>query len=97
MNATTRPPRSTISKIQIKYSIGPPLDGSIGFTLKRTIPRPINNSIKHFYRIRDAISPIGCYECLYNMMDHCCCWYCENCNDKYCYGCGFHREDFYPS
>lgn len=95
MNNITHPPRHKISKIKIRYSVGPPLDGSIGFTRTRT--RPTDNYIKQIYRIRDTISPIGCYECSCNMMNHCCCRYCENCNDKYCYGCGFHREDFYPS
>jgi hypothetical protein len=42
--------------------------------------------IKHFYRLRDNESSIDCYECeLYN--DYCSCNNCENCGDKYCYGC----------
>lgn len=114
-----------------RYAKGPALDGSVGFTHKRTVTKPYTNmlvedfppykalqqslptnhydpeynkicikirrSIIDFKRLRDKESPIGCYEC---EQDECCsdfchCQECDNCGDKYCYGCGFHREDFY--
>ena len=115
----------------IRYATGPAKDGSIGFTIKRTIITPntyIYTNMKlqdfspykeytssitehtwetttttrlitlQFYRLRDKESPIGCYDC---ERDTCCSDFChcgpqcENCDDKYCSGCGFHRADFY--
>jgi hypothetical protein len=58
----------------------------------------IRRCIIDFKRLRDKESPIGCYECEQDegMSDFCHCGpECENCGDKYCHGCGFHREDFY--
>ena len=51
-----------------------------------------------FFRLRDKESPIECYECERDdfCSDFCHCGpICENCGDKYCIGCGFHREDYY--
>lgn len=109
----------------IRYSKGPALNGSIGFTLKRTNHKPYTNMnikdyppfkallelkptqqnkkitkhiILEFYRLRDKESAIGCYDCENEIdaFDFCHCGpICENCSDKYCSGCGFHREDYY--
>ena len=58
----------------------------------------IKNITIQFYRLRDKESSIGCYDCEQDTFcsDFCHCGpICENCGDKYCNGCGFHREDIY--
>ncbi len=51
--------------------------------------------VLQFERLRDAESPIDCYQCEKTGYGYCRCEHCEGCGNKYCLGC--HHEDSYDS
>ena len=70
MTNNKHPIKNNIQKLTIRYSNGPSLDGSIGFTKNRNIP----SSNTTFIPFRNTTSTIHCYDCsLY--YDICCCEY----------------------